>query len=77
MPTKDTQKKQSTTLIFVIIAFVVLMIKFTFAGVGGIPAMSVSEFAIGYTAIMAVWLGREWRREHYNNPSRYSNDDLR
>ncbi len=79
MQLKDTDGKQSKTLFFVTAGFIVVMLKFMFAGltlpwIGQIPFMSTSEFAIGFAAVMAVWQGREWRQTHYSSQQR--DDDL-
>ena len=59
------KSRESTTLQFVLVANVILMVKYAFAGmvVAGMtfPAMSTQEFGIAFGVITAVWLQREWR----------------
>ena len=74
MHLKDTNGKQSKTLLFVTAGFIVVMVKYIFSGLtlpwlGEVPIMSTSEFAIGFAAVMAVWQGREWRQTHYSSQS--------
>jgi len=63
--------RESTTLKFVWPAAVILLIKFFFAGltISGLsfPPMSAQDFGIAFAAIMAIWLGREWRKDHYKD----------
>ena len=65
MLVKDSRGRESTTLTFVAISWAVLVIKFLFAGltlpvVGQIASMTATEFGMAFTAVLAVWLGREW-----------------
>jgi cytosine/uracil/thiamine/allantoin permease len=68
LPTiKDSRGRESHTLLFVALAALVLIYKFTLAGLTlwglTFPAMSASEFGIAFAAILAVWLGREWKEK--------------
>lgn len=57
--------RESSTMQLVLPAAVLVMVKFAVAGltVSGVefPAMSATEFGIAFAAVLAVWLGREWR----------------
>ena len=71
LPTiKDSADRESHTLLFVTIAFVVVTVKMLIAGVdlssfglGKAQAISLTEYATSVAAVMAVWLGREWIRK--------------
>jgi hypothetical protein len=68
LPTiKDSRGRESHTLLFVALAALVLIYKFALAGLTlwglTFPAMSASEFGIAFAAILAVWLGREWKEK--------------
>jgi hypothetical protein len=68
LPTiKDSRGRESHTLLFVAIAALVLIYKFAVAGltIWGLtfPDMTASEFGIAFAAVLAVWLGREWRAD--------------
>lgn len=60
---KDTRGKESTTLTFVVIAFLVVVIKFLLAGLTlfgkEIPPMTGIEFAAAFGAVLSVWQYRE------------------
>lgn len=56
---KDSSDRESVTLVFVAIAFLVISIKFIYDSYAGNPA-SLLEYAGAFGAILAVWLGREW-----------------
>ncbi len=63
--TMDARGKQSRTLFFVAVSWVVVLVKFAVAGVslgslGVMPAMTATEFGAAVAAILAIWLGREW-----------------
>ena len=60
---KDTSGKPSTTLTFVVIAFVAILIKFIGAEIGPIPPMSASEFGAAVMAILAPWVVREFKEK--------------
>ena len=62
---KDGRGKKSKTLFFVSISWLVLTLKFLFAGVtlmtlGQIPPMTASEFGMAVAMILGLWLGREY-----------------
>lgn len=65
---KDSRGRESTTLAFVTIGFLVVTVRFALAGLtltlGGdelsFPSMTGGEYAMAAGAILAVWLGREW-----------------
>lgn len=66
---KDSSQRESRTLLFVTIAFLVITAKFLLAGVDlsayglGKPTdISLIDYATSFTAVLAVWLGREWVR---------------
>ena len=60
---KDSRGKESTTLSFVVIAFLVVVVKFLLAGLTlfgkEIPLMTGSEFAFAFGAVLSVWQYRE------------------
>lgn len=64
---KDSSQRESRTLLFVSVAFLVITVKFLLAGVDlssyglGKPSdISLGEYAGSFAAVLAVWLGREW-----------------
>ena len=61
---KDSRARESRTLLFVAIAAIVLIYKFSVASLTifglSFPAMSATEFGIAFGAVLAIWLGREW-----------------
>lgn len=61
----DSRGKESTTLTFVSVSWMVLLAKYLSAGVNmgplGIqPPMTATEFGSAVAMILAIWLGREW-----------------
>ena len=66
LPTiKDSRGRESHTLLFVALAALVLIYKFSVAGLTifelTFPAMSATEFGIAFASVLAIWLGREWQ----------------
>lgn len=63
----DSRGEESITLLFVALSWVVVWIKFILAGATlpvldwKVPPMTATEFGVSISAIMAVWLGREWK----------------
>jgi hypothetical protein len=61
--------RESTTLKLVIPCWLAVLFKFIAAGYdfgfGVTPSMGAVEFSAAVAAILAVWLGREWRVAHY------------
>lgn len=64
---KDNSQRESRTLVFVTVAFLVITAKFMLSGVDlsayglGKPSeISLGEYAGSFAAVLAVWLGREW-----------------
>ena len=60
MKIKDTRGRESITLTFCTLAFMVLLGKFLLAGVMGVPEMGAGEFGLAFAAVLAPWLHREW-----------------
>ena len=61
----DARGRESKTLAFVFVSWIVLVFKFVFAGLtfgnlGTVPPMSGGEFGGAVLAILMIWLGREW-----------------
>ena len=61
----DTKGRESRTLKFVTISYIIMTSKFLVAGislpyVGLQPPMSVTEYGAAAAAILSVWLGREY-----------------
>ena len=61
---KDSQGRESHTLLFVALAALVLIYKFAVAGltIFGLtfPPMTATEFGLAFGAVLAVWLARDW-----------------
>jgi hypothetical protein len=68
---KDSRGRESRTLVFVWIAFAVLVIKFAVSGITvyglKLPAMGALEFGGAFAAILGAWLGREWQARQNND----------
>ena len=64
--------RESTTFKLVLMSWLSVFVKYVLAEInlpynlGTVPAMSAGEFAAATAAILAVWLGREWRAAHYS-----------
>lgn len=61
----DARGKQSRTLAFVTISWLIVTIKFAVAGIslgplGVAPQMGAGEYGAAVAAILLIWLGREW-----------------
>jgi len=67
---KDTRGKESTTLAFVVVSFVVVVIKFLLAGLTlfgmSVPEMSGTEFGIAITGILSIWQYREAKAKSFD-----------
>lgn len=71
MQLSDSSGDKSKTLFFVTVSWLVVVFKFTFAGLtlpllGQFPLMTGGEFAAAITAVLGIWLGREWRKARFN-----------
>lgn len=61
----DSRNQESTTLAFVRFSWLVVTIKYLIGGLalgalGIMPAIGTGEFGGAVTAILMIWLGREW-----------------
>ena len=63
----DSSDRESRTLVFVTVAFIIITVKFALSGLdlsefglGKASAVSITEYATAFAAVLAVWLGREW-----------------
>jgi hypothetical protein len=66
--TYDSRGRESKTLTMVTVSWLALLIKFSLAGldvpfVGAFPVMSANEFGLATAAVLAIWLGREWKEK--------------
>lgn len=61
---KDSKGKESTTLTFVTVAFLAVLIKYLLGGIYG-PEISTGEFGAAVTLILGIWLNREWKEARY------------
>lgn len=80
MKMTDSRHRESRTLFFVTVSWVVLLVKFLVEGltlpmVGEVPSMSVSQFSTGFGAILLVWLGREWTEKVSKPKSEEKSDE--
>lgn len=71
---KDGRGCQSKTLTFVAVSWFALLVKFVIAGMtlgplGTMPTMSAIDFGSAVTAVLAIWLGREWTEKRKPQPS--------
>ncbi len=65
---KDSKGRESRTLFFIAVAFAVITIRYFFQGLGIewgpikfiITDTSMVEFSGSVTALLGIWLGREW-----------------
>lgn len=61
----DGQGRESRTLFFVTLSWLVIWIKFVLAGltlpmVGQVPHMTATEFGTSVAFVLGIWIGREW-----------------
>ena len=70
---KDTRGNESTTLTFVVIAFLVVVLKFLLAGLTiygkAIPEMTGLEFAAAIGAVLSIWQYREVKSKSLGDKS--------
>ena len=60
LPTlKDTSERESTTLMFVTIAFITMNFGYIWNIVHG-TASTLTEYGMAFAAILTPWLTREW-----------------
>lgn len=59
----DSSDAESTTLGFVTLAFLVVTVKFALGGFFGFSDTSATDYGVAVTAILAVWVSREWVRK--------------
>lgn len=71
---KDSQDRESRTLAFVGITWLALLVRFSLGGLSfsintpiaiinfAIPSTPMTDFGASVTAVLAIWLGREWIR---------------
>lgn len=62
---RDGRGRESTTLFFVRVTWLVMTIKFLGSGVviSGVtlsPDINIADFGLAVSAVLAIWLGREW-----------------
>jgi len=62
----DANGKKSTTIFFVRLGGMAVIVKYIFASfaipmLGVVPSMSTVDFGVGLTAILAIWQVREYR----------------
>ena len=55
--------RESTTLKFVAATWLVLQYQWLSGSIEG----TLVEYATVNAAVLAIWLGREWRKDHYAN----------
>jgi len=60
----DSRGKESKTLFFVTVSWLALLAKFLLGGFFSFPVISSAAFSAGVTAILAIWLGREWMEKN-------------
>lgn len=72
----DSRGKQSVTLFFVSVSWLVLIIKFVASGFdtpfGTIPEMNAADFGLAAVGLLGAWVGREYtekqtQKRHSNN----------
>jgi hypothetical protein len=64
---RDIRGRESTTLFFVYISWLLLVVKFAVGGFetpfGTMPVIGATEFGIAVTAILAIWTAREYKEK--------------
>ena len=55
--------KESTTFTLVVISLAIL----NYQWLSGNVEATLTEYGTATAAILAIWLGREWRKVHYDN----------
>ena len=53
--------RESSTFKLVVLSYLVINYQWLFGGV----TATLTEYATAVAAILAVWLGREWKETHY------------
>jgi len=75
----DSRGKQSVTLFFVSVSWLVLIIKFVASGMetpfGLVPDMNAADFGLAAVGILGAWVGREYTEKQTQKP--YLNGDTR
>lgn len=66
---KDSRGNRSKTLPFVVVAFIAVTARFLAGGLtlgqfGEVPAMDGWSYGAAIGAILAIWLGREWKQKN-------------
>jgi len=67
----NVRDKESKTLFFVTVAFIVITLRFVFGGIslqsGGlsiqIPTSGLVDYGTAFAAVLAPWLVREWKEK--------------
>ena len=69
---KDSRGRESKTLFFVTVSWAVVVVRYALGGLetplGTMPETTASDFGLAVAAILAIWLGREWREAKFNEP---------
>lgn len=65
---KDSRGRETKTLGFVLVSWLILTGKFAISGmtlpvIGVQQTITAGEFGIACAAILAIWLGREWQEK--------------
>lgn len=57
---KDTRQKESRTLFFVSVSWVVVVVKFVIGGHWGFESLSGVDFGVAVAGILGIWVAREF-----------------
>lgn len=57
---------KSITLFLVICGLAALL--YQFMSIENVTGGDLQDFGIGFGTIAAIWVGREWRKAHYDRP---------
>lgn len=66
MTLNDSKGKGSKTLFFVSISWAALVFAFIYSQFGESP-FGLQDFGVAVTAVLAPWVGREWKEAHYDS----------
>ena len=74
---RDSRGRESTTLMFVTASWLAISVVFVFAGLKNASADGIQEYGIAVSAILLIWLGREWTEKRAQLPPRPPDEPLK
>lgn len=73
--TEDARGNRTRTLPFVAVSWAAVVVKFLVGGaalgpLGEMPVIGAGEFGAAVAAILAIWIGREWKQKEVERGDR-------